>query len=364
VFFIRGESLQSMPVRSMREGFFGRTLEDALQTLIEKYPEVIPGSMIEPGAEDPPRFVLLRREMPAGGWSLDHLLVDQRGILTLVEAKLIQNPDSRRDVVGQIMEYAAVAVESWTAESVHEKAGEFWAKSNMDVDSVIRDAFGEDKDPDEFWSSVAANLAKGRIRLIIAGDEIRPEVRRIIEYLNAEMANAEVLGLELKCYGLDSESLVLVPRLVGQTQAVSDRKSGDRPSKSWSIEELRSIFSDSEDVELGKRLREVLDWAVDKDRFLLTYAMGPAFGIRGEGGNRLMTIYSGGGAYCYIANIEKEKGSTWRDDFVKRLKQMNLFDMNLNAAEVVSGRNLSRRIEELGEGEFKEWEDAVFGMCT
>lgn len=127
VFLIEGEFLDAMPVRPMREGLFGKTLEDALQTLIEKYPEVIPGSMIEPGSVDPPRFVLLRREMPTGGWSLDHLLVDQRGVLTLVETKLIQNQDSRRDVLGQIMEYAAVASGSWSGEKVREIATEFWA---------------------------------------------------------------------------------------------------------------------------------------------------------------------------------------------------------------------------------------------
>ena len=58
----------------------GVTMEAALQRFFEKYPEIIPGKQIDPGSDDPPRFALLRREMPIGGWSLDHLLVDQRGI--------------------------------------------------------------------------------------------------------------------------------------------------------------------------------------------------------------------------------------------------------------------------------------------
>jgi hypothetical protein len=83
----------------MREGLIGKTLEGALQTFLEKYPQIIPGKQIDPSTEDPPRFILLRREMPIGGWSLDHLYVDQRGILTLVETKLFQNPESRREVI-------------------------------------------------------------------------------------------------------------------------------------------------------------------------------------------------------------------------------------------------------------------------
>lgn len=64
--------------------------------MLEEHPAIIPGNQIDPTNEDPPRFVLLRREMPVGGWSLDHLYVDQYGVLTLVETKLLQNPESRR----------------------------------------------------------------------------------------------------------------------------------------------------------------------------------------------------------------------------------------------------------------------------
>jgi hypothetical protein len=55
-----------MPSRSMLEGLLGKTLEDPLQTLFESGPQIIPGKQIDPGTEDPPRFVLLRREMPVG----------------------------------------------------------------------------------------------------------------------------------------------------------------------------------------------------------------------------------------------------------------------------------------------------------
>ncbi len=74
--------------------------------LIERYPEVLPGKQIDPGSDDPPRFALLRREVPVAGGSLDHLLVDQHGVLTLVETKLAENPEARREVVGQMLDYA------------------------------------------------------------------------------------------------------------------------------------------------------------------------------------------------------------------------------------------------------------------
>jgi len=62
--------LNKVPARDMRTGFRGKSLEDALQTLLKNYPEIIPGSQIDPLNDDPPRFALLRREMPVAGWSL------------------------------------------------------------------------------------------------------------------------------------------------------------------------------------------------------------------------------------------------------------------------------------------------------
>ena len=60
----------------------------------------------------------------------------------------------------------------------------------------------------------------------------------MIEYLNAEMHRVEVLGLELKCYGRDDGSLVLVPRIIGQTQVSIDRRtSGEKPVR-WTKERL------------------------------------------------------------------------------------------------------------------------------
>ena len=38
VFLIKGEAFHSMPERQLKEGLFGKTLEDALQTLIAKHP--------------------------------------------------------------------------------------------------------------------------------------------------------------------------------------------------------------------------------------------------------------------------------------------------------------------------------------
>jgi hypothetical protein len=54
--------------------------------------------------------------------------------------------------------------------------------------------------PETFWAMVKTNLQAGRVRLIFVADVIPPELRRIVEFLNAQMDPAEVLALEIKQY--------------------------------------------------------------------------------------------------------------------------------------------------------------------
>ncbi|MGH2908340.1 MAG: hypothetical protein ACRDK8_03470, partial [Solirubrobacteraceae bacterium] len=92
--------------------------EDVLQELIERHPEMLAG-----GEESGHSLILIRREAGVSEqedagvrWSLDHLYLDRHGIPTLVEVKRSSDTRSRREVVAQMLEYAAHARTSFTAE--------------------------------------------------------------------------------------------------------------------------------------------------------------------------------------------------------------------------------------------------------
>jgi hypothetical protein len=364
IFLLENDRLSPLPVRPMQAGLFGKTLEDALQTLLQKYPQVIPGKQIDPVSEDPPRFALLRREMPVGGWSLDHLYIDQRGVLTLVETKLIQNPESRREVIGQIIEYAANADEFWASGRARQHAAEFWSKQNKELDQILQEQLGEEIDVEDLWDSVEANLKRGHIRLIVAADELRPEVRRMIEYLNREMQNAEILGLELKCYGEDTSSLVLVPRLIGQTQDSIDRRIASGGTILWNVENLRTAYRGLPDSELGQRLLKVLGWTLENNLFLATRAKSPAFGLRGNNELRVVSFYSNGTMYVWLSEKHFAGGPSERDQFVGELKELGLLDQVIDPQEVVSGRNLTMRLTELDDDKLTKLLDLFRRHCA
>ena len=328
----------------------------------------IPGKQIDPVSDDPPHFVLLRREMPVGGWSLDHLYVDQRGVLTLVETKLFQNPESRREVIGQIIEYAANASESWSGGMARQKATEFWSNQNppRELDELLQEEFGGETEfeNDEFWRKVEENLGNNRIRLIIATDELRPEVRRMIEYLNKWIQNSEILGLELKCYGGESESLVLVPLLIGQTQSIIDKKVIGSKKLRWTIRELKSAYSEISNNTLRIRLEKILDWAVINNIFKESETENPIFKILAKSKKPLISVYGNGGGYLRTRKELYLGGISERDNLVTDLKNLGLFGNDFNPELSKEGKELARKLSDLNEDEFDNFLHILKEYCV
>lgn len=97
--------------------------EDLLQSLLAEYPGLIVGQQIDQAA--PRRWLLITREMAvpgeeggSGRWSLDHLFLDQDGIPTLIEVKRSTDSRIRRELVGQMLDYAANGVVHWPVEEI------------------------------------------------------------------------------------------------------------------------------------------------------------------------------------------------------------------------------------------------------
>lgn len=189
--------------------------EDIFQELIERYPNILSGDQISP--DNPRKWIFISREMGvpdeedgSNRWFLDHLFIDQDAIPTFIEVKRSSDTRIRREVVAQMLDYAANATEYWSVETIIEK----YEQQNKN----ICDELGIDENSEElFWSNVENNLKIGKIRLLFVADEIPASLKRIIEFLNNQMINTEVLGLEIKQFVSDGNTKTFVPRIVGQT---------------------------------------------------------------------------------------------------------------------------------------------------
>lgn len=202
--------------------------EDILQKLLADHPNLLAGDQID--SSDPRRWLLITREMklPSGEgeadrWSVDHLFLDQDGIPTLVEVKRSSDTRLRREVVGQLLEYAANAVAYWPVERIQAEFGYRCEKAKQDPDSIIGAFLSEDEDPETFWEHVRTNLEAGKIRLVFVADVIPSELRRIVEFLNEQMSPADVIAVEVKQYAGGGER-TLIPRVIGVSERKAARK--------------------------------------------------------------------------------------------------------------------------------------------
>jgi hypothetical protein len=202
--------------------------EDLLQSALARHPEVIAGPTTD--GEQEARLLLITREMgvpaaPVGGssFSLDHLFIDDAGVPVLVEVKRSTDTRIRREVIGQMLDYAANAVLYWPLRLLHESLAKRAAREGTSVDELLA-SFRPDLDPEDFWEAVESNLRLGRIRMIFVADQLPAELIRVIEFLNEQMSPAEVLGVELRQFKA-GEHIAYVPRVVGQTAAAAQVKS-------------------------------------------------------------------------------------------------------------------------------------------
>ncbi|WP_051531086.1 hypothetical protein [Sphingomonas sp. URHD0057] len=193
-----------------------------MQALVAAHPEVI--------ADRDGNLLLIKREQPiadqvegSGRWSLDHLFVTRTGIPVLVELKRASDTRLRREVVGQMLDYAANGTAYWRAGRIAESFAESMTKLNKNADVVLAEFLGFDRSPDEFWQQVDANFAAGRVKLVFVADTIPRELARIVEFLNEQM-RADVRAVELAWFESDGGLTALAPRIIGETERAQDSK--------------------------------------------------------------------------------------------------------------------------------------------
>lgn len=213
--------------------------EAVLQELLAQHPEVIAG--VTTTASDGTGLELVKREMAVPSstgagpiWTMDHLFLDVDAVPVVVEVKRSTDLRIRREVVGQMLDYAANAVRYWPVADIR-RALEQTAETHGETEEDLLKRLSPGTDPDEFWSAVKSNLTVGRIRMVFVADQLPPELVRVIEFLNEQMDPAEVLGVEVRQYVGAGQQRIYVPGIVGRTAAAESAK--DRPgSREWTEE--------------------------------------------------------------------------------------------------------------------------------
>jgi hypothetical protein len=198
---------------AFNEGFS----EQWLQEQLFKNPNSLPFGEINPGYRD---VVPLCMEMGTGAGPIDIVYVTPQGKVVIVETKLWRNPEARRKVIGQILDYAK-ELQTWSYSDLQrEVTRRIGGKGNIPYELVERHY--PNTNESEFVDGVSNSLSQGDFMLVIAGDGIRSDTQAMIQYLE-HTANMKftLAMIETAVYQTENKDLTFIqPRTLFKTKEI------------------------------------------------------------------------------------------------------------------------------------------------
>jgi len=195
--------------------------ESWMQQLLQRFPQLLPVAGIDTIYAP---LVCIGREVATQAGYIDNLYISPKGYITIVETKLWRNPEARREVVGQIIDYAK-ELQSFSYERL-DKIVKAYNKNNFGIESglfqtMVEHQLLEAQDETLFVDIVENNLSNARFLLLIVGDGIRDGVWRMAEFLNSTPNLFYRIALvELEVYQLPNQERLVVPNLLMETKTI------------------------------------------------------------------------------------------------------------------------------------------------
>ena len=182
-----------------------------LQRLIVNNPSLLPVGQIEPAFDT---LVPVCTELPMKSGFVDNLLMTPAGDIALVECKLWRNPEARREVVAQIIDYAK-DLSKWSYENLQD-AIQRATKTTQSLYKLVTSQGEEDEA--EFHDTVSRNLRRGRFLLLIVGDGIREGMEGMADFLQQHAGFHFVLAfIEIALFEAHGGGYIAQPRVLTRT---------------------------------------------------------------------------------------------------------------------------------------------------
>jgi hypothetical protein len=201
---------------SLKSGVGGFLYDEAwMQRWIQRHPTLLPIDQIEPSLTP---LTPVCMELPTPSGFVDNLMMTPDGGLVVVETKLWRNPQARREVVGQVLDYAK-DLSRWDYEALERAVRIARREPGLNLYQLVcgGDAAAEREAP--FIDAVTRNLRHGRLLLVIAGDGIQESAEQLTDYLQRHMALHFTLAIvELSLWRIPETAMVFIqPKIIART---------------------------------------------------------------------------------------------------------------------------------------------------
>jgi len=198
--------------------------EKWLQGFLMNHPDILPTGDIEPIFSS---LVPIGKEVQVAEGRIDILYLSGSGYPVIVETKLWRNPESKREVVAQILDMA-FAFSKWSYDQLDKYTKRF-AKAfygqERSLFALMEENLGEvDMEQEEFRDHVENNLNLGRFLVSVVGDRIRASTLDILNELNRYPGlGLELAMIELECFTFvngETSSLLIIPRIAKKSEII------------------------------------------------------------------------------------------------------------------------------------------------
>jgi len=213
--------------------------EDWIQDICYRSPNLLPVEEIEPTFAG---MIPICRELNTVSGSIDLVYVNEYGFITIGECKLWRNPEARRKVIGQILDYAK-DLSKWNYSKFEKECLKARKENKKSLFEIIHEFYPEIEEA-SFIDNLQNNLKKGRFLLTIIGDGIRGNMEELANYIHRNGNLNFTLGLiELPVYKNSmNDELIVTPRVLAKTKE---------------IERIIYRFAENEEIEIKQQEKTV-----------------------------------------------------------------------------------------------------------
>ena len=186
----------------------GEEREAFIQKLVYEHPEIIPMAEIAPPLMP---LVSVCMELPTAAGALDNLWITPEGGIVLGECKLFRNPEARRQVIVQALDYAR-AIAGLQYEALEAAARKALGSPSTTLWSLVSDQSALDEA--QFVDAVTRRLRQSHFMVLIIGDGIQDGVESLTSYLQLHAGLHVGLPLvDLSIWRDGDDRLLVLPRI-------------------------------------------------------------------------------------------------------------------------------------------------------
>ena len=232
--------------------------ESSLRNLLFQFPLSLPIEAIDAAYSDP---VPICRELYTSAGYVDALYINALGRLILAEFKLWRNPQARREVIGQILDYTK-ELASWEYDDLQREVSRALGRKGNAPYELVRERAPQVEQA-SFVDNVSRHLKRGEFLLLIIGDGIREGVENIVQFVQSYSGLHFNLALvEAALYRDTANRIIVQPRVLMRTEVIRRVV-----LESGRVEDFAAEDEDAEDTPSDLERENVRFWAAVLDDY-------------------------------------------------------------------------------------------------